>query len=783
MLKNYLTVATRNLLRHKAHSFINIAGLAIGMVCCILILLYVQDEFSYDRYHKNADLIYRLASRTSTTTSAPVAPALVKEYPEVLNAVRFHPMFWTKMLIGYGERRFYEDRFFYADVTVFEVFSFRLMKGDPETALQAPHSIVITEAMAQKYFKEEDPVGKTLYMGIGRKRDYLVTGVVENTPHNSHFKFDFLASFSTLYEENLGIRVDSWGNNVHQTYLLLSNREAAKALEAKLPDFSERHTEKRITGYSLQPLTDIHLYSHLRHELEANSNIAYIFSTIATFVLLIACINFTNLSTARSTKRAREVGLRKVLGAHRRQLIQQLLGESVFLSLIALLLAVALVELALPAFNAFLGKPLSIPYSEKSVWILGFIGIVLFTGSFAGIYPAMFLSAFQPVLVLKGGFKSRSGHSSFRRVLVVLQFAISIILMVGTGIIYTQLDYVQNKALGFAQEQVVAMEILRGPLWEKSELVKTRLLEHPAILNAAASHRVPGKPTNNFSAYLRSTADDAGIEMFEIAVENAFIPTYGITLVAGRNFSEDPESDRTACTINETAARELGWESPEEGVGIELKVQGRWLTVIGVMEDFHFQSLHRHIEPIVFHHFNSMSYLSVRIRPDNVQETMSFIQKVFQDLAPELPFTYSFLDADFDRMYRAEEQRGKLLGAFALLAIFVACLGLFGLASYMAEQRTKEIGIRKVLGATVLNIVILLSKEFTKLVIVANAIAWPVAYFVMDKWLTNFAYRIVPGKGIFILGGLLALCIALATVSYQAVKAATTNPVDALRYE
>jgi len=712
MFRNYLTIAVRNLVRHKIYSFINISGLAIGMACCILILLFVQDELSYDGYHEKAGQIYRIVverhakgkMKSTVSTPAPMAPALLNDFPEIVHVVRFFNQDNPTPLVRYGDKRFYEKRFFFTDANVFDVFPFPLIRGSAQTALQEPFSVVITEEMARKYFGDEDPLGKVLT--FKNWLDLKITGVLQNLPPHSHRRFDFLASFATL-EKWLGKDfMSNWYNNMCRNYVLLPRNYPAVELEKRFPTFIGKYfgeDTEALGKLYLQPLKRIHLYSKRDYGMASAGDIQqiYILSTIACFVLLIACINSMNLSTASSAQRAKEVGIRKVVGARRMQLVRQFLGETLLLAFIALLLAIALVELTLPLFNGFTGKELMMDYRDIR-GVLGLGGIVLLVGIVAGSYPAFFLAAFQPVEILPGG---PVGQMTFRA--------------------------------------------------ESSPV-------HPDPLT-----------------------------MRMLWVDHDFIETLGIELGPGRNFSKDHPTDATeAFILNETAVKQLGWESPGAAIGKPFeriygpkpdeRVTGR---IIGVAKDFHFRSLRFDIEPLVIHLWPWLNYIIVRVQPDHVPSTLAFLERTWQKFDPNHPFEYYFLDDRFASLYRAEESLGQISGAFATLAIFVACLGLFGLAAFTAEQRTKEIGIRKVLGASISGIVLLLSKEFTKLVLVSNLIAWPIAYWAMNRWLQDFAYRIHIGVGTFLLAGVLALIIALLTVSFQAIKAALANPVKALRYE
>ena len=795
MIKNYLTVAIRNIARNKTFSAINILGLAIGMACCILILLYVQDELSYDQHHEHADRIYRVAAegkvagtmRQFAITPFPMGPALVKDYPEVIKAVRFFQGTNPRRLVEDQHGHvFSEDGVLFTDPNVFEVFNFPLSQGDPKTAFLEPFSIVITEVVAQKYFGEQNPIGQTLT--LDQKAWFTVTGVLKGTAHNSHFQFDFLAS--PILQET------GWRNHEYYTYLLLQQNDSAGELEAKLPNFTETHADEQYKAagltikYFLQPLTDIHLNSHLEWELSPNGDIRYVylFLIIAFFVLILACVNFMNLSTARSAGRSKEVGMRKVVGANRTQLIRQFMGESILLALLALFFAIAFVEVSLPAFNAFIQRELVLDYTGHWHAVLTLLGVVLFAGLLSGIYPALFLSAFQPVEVLKSTLGRGLKTSGSRKMLVVFQFVISIVLIIETVVIYHQSDYIKNKKLGFNKEHVIVMP---DPGKQLTERYSSILSTYPNVLNTSRSASVPGRklPANLFRPSSDSAYSD-GLMINHLQVDHAFISTYGLKLIEGRDFSKDIPSDKYGTFIlNETAMQKLGWTSLanqkfeqifSEGGKLKVAAQG---DVVGVVKNFHYKSLHHEIEPLIIMTGDWFEYFSIRIRSDDVAGTLGFLKTQWKEIAPNKPFDYFFLDDDYDKLYRAEEQIGTLFGLFSILAIFVASLGLFGLASFTAQLRIKEIGIRKVLGASVSNLVLMLSKEFALLVSIANLIAWPIAYYAMHRWLQDFAYRIDLEIWAFVLSGFLALFIALTTVSYQAWKVARTNPVDALRYE
>jgi len=798
MLKNYIKIALVNLKKHKAFSFINIFGLAIGIACCILITTYVFHELSYDKYHKKADRIYRLRSDLKISgdhlkipkSSFPMGEHLVENYPEVLDMVRFRgPM---RLPVRNREKMFYLDRFFFVDNSVFEIFDFPLIKGNPQTALKTASTCVITEDTAKKCFGAEDPIGKVLK--VNNNWDLTVTGVAKKVPRNSHFGFDMLCSLETYAQENKW-DMQQWISINNYTYILLQEGYDYRQLEQKFPAMIDKNMGrmlKYVKGeyvLTLQPLTSIHLHSNLMQEIAGNSNIVYvyIFSVIALFILAIACINFMNLSTARSANRAREVGLRKVLGANRAKIIKQFLTESVFTSLISLVIALFLFELALPFFRSLSGVELNINYSGNPWLIPSLIGLAVFVGLIAGSYPAFFLSSFQPVRVLKGLFKSGTGNSRFRSILVITQFAISVSLIVGTIIVFNQLNYMKNKRLGFQKEQVIVIPISDKSTLDSLRSIRAELSRHNGIRSVAAASHVPGQ-TTYYNPFIPEGFSLGEMQyMGQLYIDHEFIPTMGIEMAAGRNFSADLQTDfQQSCIINETAAKKFGWDNPVGKTIHELRQSGKkeGRTVIGVVKDFHFESLHKQISPLfIGYTSHAINSLSIRITSENIPKTITFLKDKIGQFDPHRPFEYAFLDESFDAQYRAEERLGRVFSYFSILAIFIACLGLFGLASFTAEQRTKEIGIRKVLGASVSGIVVLLSKEFTKWILIANAIAWPIAYFALNEWLQSFAYRTNITVITFIFAAAISFMIALLTVTYQALKAATANPVKSLRYE
>ncbi|MCH8020984.1 ABC transporter permease [candidate division KSB1 bacterium] len=795
MFKNYLKISFRNLWRAKGYSAINLAGLATGMACFILILLWVQDELSYDKFHENTNRLFRVVrldrddpSQGVCQAGAPWGPALYNDFPEVENFVRFRGH--GRTLMSRGDKGFYESEGLYADSTIFEVFTFPLLKGNPKTALTRPNTMVINERMAEKYFGSEDPVGQSLV--FNNQDEFEITGIMQNIPANSHIKFDYLIPFFMYQRWD----TSEWGVNNFYTYLLLAEGTATQ-LEAKIPEFLERHAGERTAAASinkLQPITDIHLHSNLLRELEANGDIAnvYIFSAIAIFILLIACINFMNLATARSANRAKEVGIRKVVGSQRLQLIKQFLGESIFLSIIGILLAVGLVELLIPNFNELSGKQLSLDFGNNVFLLTGLLFMALIVGFISGAYPAFFLSSFKPIAAIKGDVGSGKSSSILRKGLVILQFAISITLIVGTAVVYRQLNYMSSKKLGFDREQVLVIRMDNSEIKSKQELFRNELLRNPAISGVSATSNLLGGGDWGMPFSYEGSGDENRFSARVLVVDPNFVETLGMQIVDGRNFSNEFTTDISAAYIlNESAVKQIGFDNPVGkyfGRPTERNEQGEWDyekgSVVGVIKDFHFRSFHEEIQPMVLFMIPEwFSYLSVRIRPENISTTIDFVEKKWHEFDPNRPFDYFFLDEIFDQMYRAEQRFGNTFVAFSVIAVVIACLGLFGLASFMAERRTKEIGIRKVLGASIINIVSQLSKDFTKWVIFANLIAWPVAFFVMNKWLQNFAYQVGMSLDTFLLAGVLALLIALLTVSFHAIKAAISNPVDALRHE
>jgi len=799
MLKNYLKVTLRNIKRYKGYAVINAAGLAIGMACCILIVLYIQSELSFDRYHEKADRIYLLKrhglyggkEQTGSSNNALSAIYMKKDFPEVENTVRIG--FMPDPAVKYQDKKFYVGRALYADDSFFDVFTYPMVKGDPSTALNAPFSVVITQEMAAKYFGDEDPLGKSLR--FNNQENFTVTGVIENVPRNSHLLFDMLCSFQTQYSQNPKGHpfLDDFISNTFWTYVLLEEGVDPHALEAKFPEFIEKYGSKRLKiigatmEYFLMPLTKIHLYTPLSGERTGVGAILYIyiFSLIAVIILVIACINFMNLATARATRRAQEVGMRKVLGAVKGGLVRQFLCESFFYSFFALFLSVGLTELALPAMSSIVGYKLSLDFINMPWLFPALLGITLFVGLAAGSYPAFYLSSFQPVRVLKGGIKSGRKNTLFRSVLVVIQFTASVTLIIGTVIIVRQLAYMKNKNPGFNKEQVVVLPFRDKDLRNSLHTIKTELKGQSGIVSVAVSSDIPGQYPQLNSKHPEGFPRNQPPLMYDLNVDEDFIRTMGMEIVAGRDFSQEFGSDQKSAIINETAAKEFGWENP---VGKRIGDYSGLKTVIGVVKDYHQLPLTQEIKPLYIRItpqdiYNPYRMLSVRIAPGAISRTLDLMETKWNEIYPNHPFDYFFLDESFGEQFQDIERTRKLTSYFAGLAIFIACLGLYGLASFMAEQRTKEIGIRKVLGATTGGIVYLISKDLTKMVVLANAIAWPAAYLLMRSWLSSFPYRINITVLTFLLSGVVVLLIGLATVAYQSIKAGLTDPVRSLKYE
>lgn len=805
MLRNYLKIAIRNIVSQRVYSLINVLGLAIGMACCLMIMLIVQDELSYDQFHEKKDRIYRVltswknrdtgAWRHRATGQHRLRASLLTDFPQFEQIVRIID---GRPIISYQEKRFRQDNWYLADQGFFDVFSFELLKGDPETALLHPFQAVITPETAQKYFGSGDPIDKVLT--INDKWEFKIVGIVAPAPRNAHFHFGIIGSMASGDQMFSRIVKENWGEGSVHTYVLTSPVFDPSTLDVVWPEFVRKHIgEDRVDDrrFLLEPVTDIHLYTPSGRNFEPGGDINYVyaFSSIAVFILLIACSNFTNLATARSARRAREVGLRKAVGARRSQLALQFFGETFLISVFSLGMAVGLVELLLSSVNATIGKEISMDLFDSTL-MAGLLGVTVFVAFVAGLYPALFLSAFRPVEVLRGRFHRVGGAPAFRKILVTLQFGISVFLIVATAVIYQQLSFTRTLKLGYNTDHVVLIRGFDDALRDRMEDLKLKLLDHPGVQSVALTSRYPsGRLGSQLGFRAEGVAWEDRLGMQTVWVGYDFFETIDLPTVAGRTFDLRRQEAYRAFILNESAVAEVGW-TPEEAIGKELETShlkdwrnGQWErvsgTVVGVVEDVYFESLRAPIKPMVYFLAPYMAgNVLIRIHPEKVQGTVAFLEEEWTvSFVPGKPFEYTFLDDRFNRLYRKEELQGRIFGVFAGLAILVACLGLFGLASFEAEQRTKEIGVRKVLGASIGSLLVLQSGDFAKLVLIGNVVAWPVAYHYMGKWLTTFTYRIEVGLPVFILGGLTALVIAILSVSLQTGRAALANPVDSLRHE
>lgn len=806
MLKSYLKIAFRSLTKNKAYTIINILGLSFGLGCCILIMLFVQDETSYDTFYSDGDDIYRMVLERKYPdhlTNYAIIPGgfsevVAEEIPEVKASTRLvgFPNFST--IVTYEDKVFEEYYFFSADSNFFSVLDFEILQGDVSTALTNPNTVVVTKSTAEKYFGKENPIGKNIEVN---GNPIEVVAVMQDVPENSHIKFDFLNSTT-----NLGFLTNpNYISFSSYTYLELESGTDKKVVEAKMNDVVEKYASGQIEQnlglsyseykeagngyiYTLQPISDIHLTSNMDAEIKPNGNIVYvyIFISIGVFILVLAGINFVNLATAKSSERAKEVGLRKVMGSEKKHLIFQFLTESTFITFVSLILGLALIQLALPYFNNLASKTLELGLFSNQITIPALILFLLLVGILAGLYPAFYISSLQPIEVVKGKFKSNSKGKFLRNGLVIFQFTISMVLISGTLVVYDQMEFIQNKQLGFDKENVLVIE--RSNVVDQRDSFRNALLTIPQITSVTSATAMPGD--NFFGSQFQKPGEADVLTTKSLAVDDYYFETMGISIAEGRAFSED-FSDSLNLILNKAAVTSLGLTEP---IGATLSQNipdqnGNIITtnykVIGVVDDFNFESLRTNITPLAIYSsesaFGFPGFTPVRFETSNVQQTLAEIERTWFNYAPGEPFLYSFLDSDINQMYKAEKVSGTLLGFFSGLAILIACVGLFGLAAYMAYQRTKEIGVRKVLGASVFGIIILLSKEFTKLVGISFLFAVPTSYFLMERWLGNFAYQVELSIWTFILSGILALLVALFTVSWQSTKAALTNPVKSLK--
>lgn len=803
MLKNYFTVFKRDFVRQNGYSFLNVFGLAIGIACFLLISLYIRDEYSFDRMHSKADRIYRIheimqsngVGERSASQPFPVAEALLNDHgSQIEKTVRFFNYQAPTLALATidNKKEFNESRIFCTDSTFFDVFDFHLIEGDPKTALNTPQTIVLTESMAKKYFEGENAVGK--YLKFQGNTNLLVTAVMEDVPSNTHFQFDALISFSSL-DQVFDFRVPQrwhWFWNPCWTYLLLRDKSDAAAVQAAMPAFVEKYFPEFLRNdvtMELFPLTGIHLKSSMDYEIQPNSSLTtvYVFASIAIFVLLIACINFINLSTARAANRAKEVGMRKTLGGHRIQLITQFLFESILVCFLSIIIAIAIVVLTLPIFNAFAEKTITIAALSEPFYLLMLTLLPLGVGIISGIYPAFVLSSFKPITALKGNLNRESG-SVFRKSLVVVQFTLSIILLVGTGVAIDQLKMLQKNDTGFTRENVLMIPVMRSPVAGNFRSLKNEFLRNPNTLGVTAVEEMVGAK-HQVGNYLFEGLPEAR-PFPRLCVHYDFTKTFDIPLVAGRDFSEDVNTDDSlALVVNETFVKQMGWDSNEAALGKKFG-SGANRRIIGVVKDFNFTSRHQPIRPLVLELNTAprafdvrIKYMAVRISGDDVTATIDWLAQQWKTQVPGWPFEYFFLEQNLQNLYKAENKMGKITIVFSGLSILVACLGLFGLSTYMAEQRKKEMSIRKVLGGSSLNIFMLFSQHFFTLILIANVVAFPLAYVLMKQWLASFAYHVDINFGLFAIAGLAAATVALLTICYQALRSANSNPAEVLKRE
>ena len=802
MFKNYLKIAYRNIIKQKAYSFINIFGLALGLTACILVGLYIFQDFQYDNYHQNSDNIYRVSIKTISPggifhmaeSPALVAPNLKESFPEIDKISRIY--FSSDDLITYEDKKIYEDEIIFADKDFFDIFTYEILQGNPNNFLKQENTIVITRKMADKYFGMENPVGKII--NFNNKLDLEIAGVIENVPVNSHFNFDMVATYETLVDLPVGNYLDQWGATFGSyTYVLLHPGTDIEQFVNKVDPFL---TEKMETSdlfsksVILQPIESIHMFSDLDDEINPNSSVTYIIilGSISLFILILACINFVNLTTARAMKRAREIGVRKAFGAFKLQLIRQFLGESIMITLIALGFAFVLVELFEPSFSQLIGTSLIYSCFGNISIMLIIVAASLIIGILAGLYPSFVLTHYQPALVMKGAIKSgKSGSAILRKSLVLFQFSISIILIIFTILINQQINFMREFDMGFDKDQIV---ILKTPerMSYNSETVKSKINAIPGVLESTTSLGVPTMGSG-FGTNLTPDIEHED-EEFRISVkmiDSNYLDFYNIPLLAGRKLSELSGADfRTITMVNETTVKKLGFTSNEDAIGhaytigLSDGVKRFEPEIIGVIQDFHFRSLHEEVSPLLFMNWPFLfQEVSIKISPQNVPGTIKEIQNVWEKFYPAHPFDYSFLDEEIDKMYKAEEKSFRVISTFSILAIIIACMGLLGLTFYTTEQRRKEIGVRKILGASIPNIIQKISAEFLKLVLIANLIAWPVSYLLINKWLASFPYKVGINIFVFFTAGAIALGISLITIGFTVVHSAASNPIESIRYE
>ena len=789
MFKNLLKTAVRHILKHFGYSILNILGLTLGISSALFLIIYVSDEVSYDRYHEKADRIYRVSSKitepddqfTWNVAQLPFGPQVVHDYPEVQSFVRFINM--PRALYKYEDKEFNEENFFYVDSTLFDIFTYKVLKGEVKSAMIDPKKIVLTEKIANKYFGKSDPIGKTLTTGT---TTFEVTGVIEDVPTNSHFRFGAVAS-----RNNLPKQLGTWGNFGVFTYLLFPDNYDVKAFEAKMQEMYGTYMKPIFGGmnitvaYILEPITRIHLYSTNAGEPEPTGSITYvyIFAIVAIFLVLIAAMNYMNLATARSTKRAREVGLRKVVGSRRGPLVLQFLSESVVFTVISLVLSIVVLIVLLPKFNLLAGKSFDLHVIYSPAVLLSLLAVIIVVGLFGGSYPAFFLSRFSPVTVLKGEITQGSAGSLFRKILVVIQFTVSVIMIICTLVVFRQLNYMKNMDQGFDQKNVLSLQ-LNQAMVQKYQVLKQTLLENPNIKYVSVTNSSVGEGSGKLIFNVETDQGMAQKGVNFVVVDHDFVKTLGIRIIKGRDFQKDMPSDTlSGVIVNETFVKRMGWSDPigkkiEAGDANTLRAR-----VVGVMQDYHQTGMYNEIESLLMAYRDRGNIVYLKLSGNETQSTLGFIEAKWKEVFPDQPFAYTYLSERFNRQFEADEKRGLVFTLFTILAILIACLGLFGLASYMVEQRTKEIGIRKVFGANESIILRLISKDFLILVTIGIIIAVPVAYYFMNNWLQNYVYRTNIGVPLLLLAALLTILITFITISYKAYQAAIMNPANSLKTE
>ncbi|SNY94921.1 ABC transporter permease [Flagellimonas pacifica] len=787
MLKNYLKIAWRNFIQKKWYSFLNIGGLAIGMACSILILLWVQNESSYDTFHANADELYRLTAIANEDFKAAVSPAgMVEELPdlipEIKSSVRLSSPF--EALFEADDQKFKEESIFFADSNFLDVFTFPLIKGNPKKALAQPDGIILTETAAQKFFGTTNALGKTIK--VDNKDVFTVTGILEDIPTNSHLQFNIIMPMSYYAKTHSDLINKVWDSFNFYGYFqfqknAISSEEDLSKMVYRINEIYTSRNEFEIT-FNLQPLKDIHLHSDLQIDVPGHGNIQYvnIFLIVAFIILIVACINYMNLATARSSKRAKEVGLRKVIGAGRRQLVFQFLSESLVISFFSLILAIGIVFLLLPAFNDLAQKELVFQMGDSSIWITLII-IALATGLISGSYPALFLSGFKPVRVLKGRLKLSKYNLLFRNGLVIAQFVVSVLLLIGTMVIYNQLNFIKDKNLGYNKSNLLYIP-MEGEIWGKMDALRAALTQNSLTNDFSIMSDLPANlVTGDFDIHWEGKDPNQQILFPSVRADENFLNVFQMGLLNGRSFSRN-SFENNDYIINETAVRIMGMDV-ENVIGKSLTFRGDKGTIIGVVKDFNFKPLQYAIEPLVLQHGKRGSLTVIKTAPNNIENTIAALEQIYGSLNPAYPLIYNFIDTNLDAQYKGEQQMGAIFNVFALLAILISCLGLYGLSAFMAEQRFKEIGIRKVLGANATMLVNMLSKDFLKLVFIAFVLAVPLAWYTMNQWLEGYAFHIELQWWMFVLAGLIVLTVALSTVSYQSLKASMSNPIKSLRTE